>query len=566
MKFLDPRLLRYSRSSRGYLLATLAVAVATAVVTIMQAFLLGSIIVKIFQERLASVTPQLTALALVFGLRALLSYIGEQVSARIAVSIRAELRTQLTDRLLDDGANLTYKHGAAKISLLASRGISALDAYFGKFLPQIFIALLVPPMVGIVIFTQDKLAGIIVLATVPLIPLFGALIGMYTAKATEKRWRSLGVLSSHFLDLVTGLLTLKTFGRSQQQEENLEKSGEAYRVETMKTLRLAFLSSLALEIIATLSVALIAVSVGLRLVNGSMDFRVGLLVIILAPDVYWPLRMVGAHFHSATDGIEASRTLFEILDEAHLPEGTTELTEIDEIAFRGVVVAYPGRAPIALPDFTFTRGDLIALTGPSGIGKSTAISLLLRFITPTSGTITINGREISEYTLRSLRSRIAWIPQSPRFINATLQENLTFGSSQHTTQDQLKDPLKDPLNDQVLIDALDSAGLPLSELPQGLNTAIGLGGVGISVGQGRRLAVARALLRKGDLLLCDEPSASLDALTEAHVHQSLAQQAETKEGKPGAIVLFVTHREFAEATQRIDMAAIEMVTNRGVGK
>ncbi len=562
MKFLDPRLLRYSRSSRGYLLATLAVAVATAVVTIMQAFLLGSIIVKIFQERLASVTPQLTALALVFGLRALLSYIGEQVSARIAVSIRAELRTQLTDRLLDDGANLTYKHGAAKISLLASRGISALDAYFGKFLPQIFIALLVPPMVGIVIFTQDKLAGIIVLATVPLIPLFGALIGMYTAKATEKRWRSLGVLSSHFLDLVTGLLTLKTFGRSKQQEENLEKSGEAYRVETMKTLRLAFLSSLALEIIATLSVALIAVSVGLRLVNGSMDLRIGLLVIILAPDVYWPLRMVGAHFHSATDGIEASRTLFEILDEEHLTEGTTELTEIDEIAFRGVVVAYPGRAPIALPDFTFTRGDLIALTGPSGIGKSTAISLLLRFVTPNSGTITINGREISEYTLRSLRSRIAWIPQSPRFINATLRENLTFGSSHTIAQD----PLKDPLNDQVLIDALTAAGLPLSELPQGLNTAIGLGGVGISVGQGRRLAVARALLRKGDLLLCDEPSASLDALTEAHVHQSLAQQAETKEGKPGAIVLFVTHREFAEATQRIDMAAIEMVTTRGVGK
>ena len=562
MKFLDPRLLRYSRSSRGYLLATLAVAVATAVVTIMQAFLLGSIIVKIFQERLASVTPQLTALALVFGLRALLSYIGEQVSARIAVSIRAELRTQLTDRLLDDGANLTYKHGTAKISLLASRGISALDAYFGKFLPQIFIALLVPPMVGIVIFTQDKLAGIIVLATVPLIPLFGALIGMYTARATEKRWRSLGVLSSHFLDLVTGLLTLKTFGRSQQQEENLEKSGEAYRVETMKTLRLAFLSSLALEIIATLSVALIAVSVGLRLVNGSMDFRIGLLVIILAPDVYWPLRMVGAHFHSATDGIEASRTLFEILDEAHLPEGNTELTEIHEIAFRGVVVAYPGRAPIALPDFTFTRGDLIALTGPSGIGKSTAISLLLRFITPTAGTITINGLEITEYTLPSLRSRIAWIPQSPRFINATLQENLTFGSSQKTTEEAPNDPL----NDQALLDALDSAGLPLSELPQGLDTPIGLGGVGISVGQGRRLAVARALLRNADLLLCDEPSASLDALTEAHVHQSLAQQAESKDGKLGAIVLFVTHREFAEATQRIDLAAIEMVTKEGAGK
>ena len=551
MKFLDPRLLRYSRSSRGYLLATLAAAVVTAVVTIMQAFLLSSIIVKIFQERLASVTPQLTALALVFGLRALLSYIGEQVSARIAVSIRAELRTQLTDRLLDDGANLTYKYGAAKISLLASRGISALDAYFGKFLPQIFIALLVPPMVGIVIFTQDKLAGIIVLTTVPLIPLFGALIGMYTAKATEKRWRSLGVLSSHFLDLVTGLLTLKTFGRSKQQEENLEKSGEAYRVETMKTLRLAFLSSLALEIIATLSVALIAVSVGLRLVNGSMDLRIGLLVIILAPDVYWPLRMVGAHFHSATDGIEASRTLFEILDEEHLTEGTRELIAIQEIAFRGVVVEYPGRAPIALPDFTFTRGDLIALTGPSGIGKSTAISLLLRFITPAAGTITINGREISEYTLRSLRSRIAWIPQSPRFINATLRENLTFGSSHVTAQD--------PPNDQALIDALTSAGLPLSELPQGINTPVGLGGVGISVGQGRRLAVARALLRKADLLLCDEPSASLDALTEAHVHQSLAREAESKDGKSGAIVLFVTHREFAEATQRIEMVSIEAI-------
>jgi ABC-type transport system involved in cytochrome bd biosynthesis fused ATPase/permease subunit len=370
VKFLDPRLFRYSRSSRGYLLSALAVAIATAVLSMIQAGLIATLIVRIFLDHaaLSGTSRLLIVLSVVFIGRATLAFVGEQIAVRAGNRVRAQLRSGLVDRILED-PQTANRFGSANLSMLATRGVNALDAYFARFLPQLLIAITVPTIIGAYIFYLDTTSGFIVIGTVPLIPLLGALIGSYTGVAMRKKWRALGILSGYFLDLVSGLITLKVFGRSKKQEENLRKVGEEYRRSTMQVLRISFLSSLALEIIATLSVALIAVSIGLRLIGNSMDLRTGLLILILAPEVYWPLRMVGTHFHSAADGIEAAKQIFEVLDAPRFVGGSIPVSQIAEIAFTPLLVKLGERETVvSIPSARLRRGQIIAVTGPSGAG------------------------------------------------------------------------------------------------------------------------------------------------------------------------------------------------------
>lgn len=545
MKILDPRLFRHSRSSRGYLFAALTLAIATAIVSMVQAGLIATLIVRIFHNRaiIAETSGLLIGLSVVFAIRAILAFAGEQIAVRAGNRVRAQLRSNLIERVLED-AQTANRFGSAHLSMLATRGVNALDAYFARFLPQLLIAVTVPTIVAAYIFYLDMTSGLIVIGTVPLIPLLGALIGSYTGVAMRKKWRTLGILNGYFLDLVSGITTLKVFGRSKRQEENLRKVGEEYRRNTMEVLRISFLSSLALEIIATLSVALIAVSIGLRLVGDSIDLRTGLLILILAPEVYWPLRMVGTHFHAAADGIEAAKQIFEVLDAPRTQNGLVPVTQISEITISPLSVRVGDRGTIVeIPQAFLHRGRIVAVTGSSGAGKSTLLSLLLGFLGQSEGSILVNGGELREMEMASWRSQIAWVPQHPRLERGTIRELVRIGRL--------------GASDSEIEEVLKEAGLAKSLFSHGLDTIIGEGGAGISIGQARRIALARAFIRRADLLLLDEPSAALDDLSEAEIVTAVVNEA-----KRGAIVVVVSHHkaliEIADATINIEKASQSM--------
>ena len=530
MKFLDPRLLRFSRSSRGYLLVSAILAFLNTVLTLLQAYVITSLVTDIFLNHSKSLKHEIYSLIFVMGTKSLLALIYEQTSARIGIAIRSQLREKAMQQINKNGARLVARFGTANISLVLTRGINSLDPYFSKFLPQLFIALSVPPVLAVTIFLNDKVSGFIVLFTLPLIPLFGALIGRFTQSAVEKRWQRLSILSGHFLDVVSGLLTLKTFGRSKDQEERIEASGEAYRIETMKTLRISFLSSLALELIATLSVALIAVSIGLRLVSGNIDLKTGLLILILAPDVYWPLRMVGAHFHSSVDGVTAASTLLDIINEPSPSEGKVILEKIDSIAFSNVQVKYPDRPHLSIPDLSIRRGEFLSIMGRSGVGKTTFAHLLLRFIEPASGSILINDLPIQTYTLDSLRSKIAWVPQNARFFDTSIRENISLGRN---------------ISDREITELFEQLNLDLK-----LDHDLGFVTKGISGGEARRIALVRALLSSASLLLLDEPLSALDQTNADRVMQLLKQVNQS-----GQTVVVITHRPLSQDGRQLEFSS-----------
>ena len=464
-------------------------------------------------------------LALVFISKALLSYISELIAAVASASIRRDLRLQLVDRIFSTDA--ASKKGPAELSLLATRGVDNLDPYFAKFIPQLFIASVVPLIVGLAIAYKDFLSGIVIICTIPLIPLFGILIGRFTASATQKKWQSLAILSGYYLDLISGIATLKLFGRSKQQINNLQKVGDDYRSETMKVLRISFLSSLALEIIATLSVALIAVTIGLRLVNGSITLQTGLFVLVLAPEVYWPIRQVSAQFHAASDGVEAANRIFEIL-ETPVSAATNSISGVTEISWSDLTVEFEGREKLLIPAASIKSGAANLIAGPSGSGKSTLISILMGFKSDYFGDVIVKSKngsaKLTDLDKELWRKQLSWLPQEPHFQNATIFEVLG----------QIKNDLSKDEATQVLA----SAGLDISDMPNGLDTELGGLNEALSIGQRRKVALARALIKPSSIVILDEPSASVDDASEiviADVIKSLSKQ--------GKIVLVVSHRE-----------------------
>ena len=527
MRPIDPRLFRFSKSSRGFTFVSVLIATIGATLTITQSALLAQLITQVFEQNklIASLNSLILLFALVFVGKALLSYISERVAAVASASIRRDLRMQLVDRIFT--TNAASKKGPAELSLLATRGVDNLDPYFAKFIPQLFIASVVPLIVGIAIASKDFISGIVIICTIPLIPLFGILIGRFTASATQKKWQSLAILSGYYLDLISGIATLKLFGRSKQQADRLQQVGNEYRSETMKVLRISFLSSLALEIIATLSVALMAVTIGLRLVNDSITLQTGLFVLVLAPEVYWPIRQVSAQFHAASDGVEAANRIFEILE---TPEGneSKSISEITEISWSDLTVEYEGREKVIIPAASIKAGAVNLIAGPSGSGKSTLIAILMGFKNDYSGDVIIKDRDgsvaLSDLDKGNWRKQLSWLPQEPHFQNATIFEVLK----------QIKNNLSKDQATQILA----SAGLEISDMPNGLETRLGGLNEALSIGQRRKVALARALIKPSSIVILDEPSASVDDASEsviAKVIKDLSQQ--------GKIVLVVSHRE-----------------------
>ena len=529
MKPFDPRLLRYSRRSRGFILTLVFIASLGAVLTITQAFFIVDLVCKFFQQKRSfdSLRAEIIELAIVFLGRALLAYSNDRVSSRASSKIRGELRSRIMAKTLANSGSDSQELGTAGLAVLVTKGINNLDAYFSKYLPQLFIAVVVPVAVGVTIAYRDWKSGIIILFTIPLIPIFGILVGRFTAAATAKKWQTLSLLSGYFLDLLSGITTLRVYGREKLQSNKLREVGERFRNETMQVLRISFLSSLALELIATLSVALLAVTIGLRLVNGSMPLSVGLFVLVLAPEVYWPIRQVSAYFHAAADGVAAFQRLFSILEKPN-PSGADPISGVSRIAWSRLVVNYSGQTKVVIPPGDLNMAEVHAFIGPSGVGKSTLAAILLGFISPSEGevVITFNGKDsaLSDLEMSTWRKLIAWQPQEPKFPLGSVTDILRHA-----------DP---SANDEKLMRILRTVDLDPADLPDGLSTMLGTMRQKLSIGQLRKIALARALLKEAPFIILDEPTASIDDISEARIVDLLGEQA-----KRGAIILVISHRE-----------------------
>jgi thiol reductant ABC exporter CydD subunit len=528
MRPLDPRLLRYARRAAAWIAVLAGLGGVTAGLVIIQAQLLATAIAAAVTGRSALTGAVIAALAAVVGVRAVTAWATQATAHRASAAATAELRRRLLAAVIALGPSWQRTRRTAELTELATTGVDSLDGYFTGYLPKLILAAAVPLAVLIRIATADPVSGFTVAVTLPLVPLFGALIGMATSRHARARWQALAQLAHHFLDVVGGLPTLKVFGRAGAQRGSIEKVTGQYRRATMATLRLAFLSGLALELIAMMSVALVATEIGLRLAGGHLDLRTGLLVLILAPEAYLPLRAVGAQFHATADGLAAAEQVFAVLQAAPAPEAPASETPIPElgdnskrrrqpqplagpIVVGGVTVRHEGRtepAPRAA-SLAIAPGRITALAGPSGCGKSTLLAVLLGFAAPDAGSV----------TPRCPRDAFGWLPQDPVLFAGTVADNIALGW---------------PGAPGAAIEraARDAA---LDDVP--LDRTLGERGTGLSAGQRRRVALARALLVRRPVLLLDEPTAGLDAGTEQRVLAALREQA-----LAGRAVLVVSHR------------------------
>ncbi|GAA2391223.1 thiol reductant ABC exporter subunit CydD [Streptomyces coeruleofuscus] len=508
-------------------MAVIALGAIGAGLVIAQAMLIAEMVVGAFQHRMAVselATPLLLLTAVAAG-RALVGWLTELAAHRASAAVKSELRGRLLERAAQLGPGWLSGRRTGSLVALATRGVDALDDYFSRYLPQLGLAVVVPVAVLARIVTEDWVSAAIIVGTLPLIPVFMVLIGWATQSRMDRQWQLLSRLSGHFLDVVAGLPTLKVFGRAKAQAESIRRITGAYRQATMRTLRIAFISSFALELLATISVALVAVTIGMRLVHGEMDLYIGLVILILAPEAYLPLRQVGAQYHAAAEGLAAAEEIFEVL-ETPVPASGSGAVPAGALAFEGVTVRYPGRSADAVSDVSFTvePGETVALVGPSGAGKSTLLHVLLGFVSPAEGRVRVGGVDLADVDPEQWRSRIAWVPQRPHLYAGTIAENVRLARPEADD-----DAVRRALRDAGALEFVDA-------LPEGADTVLGEDGAGLSAGQRQRLALARAFLADRPVLLLDEPTAALDGATEAEVVRAVRRLA------AGRTVLLVVHR------------------------
>ncbi|MGN5631127.1 thiol reductant ABC exporter subunit CydD [Streptomyces sp. AC154] len=528
MKPIDPRLLRHARATRLFLVAVVVLGLAGAALVIAQAMLVAEVVVGGFEDGLTGSglrTPLLLLAAVALG-RALVAWLTELAAHRAGAAVKSELRGRLLDRAAALGPEWLSGQRTGSLVTLATRGIDALDDYFARYLPQLGLAVVVPVAVLARVVTEDWISAAIIVVTLPLIPLFMILIGWATQSRMDRQWRLLSRLSGHFLDVVAGLPTLKVFGRAKAQAESIRTITSQYRLATVRTLRIAFLSSFALELLATLSVALVAVTIGMRLVHGELDLYTGLVVLILAPEAYLPLRQVGAQYHAAAEGLSAAEEIFSVLETEPRAGGTREVPKSLRLELDGVTVRHAGRTEPSLAGASLVveEGETVALVGPSGVGKSTLLNVVLGFAAPDEGRVRVGGTDLADLSPERWRERIAWVPQRPHLFAGTIAENVRLARPE--------------ADDSAVTDALRDAGAYdfVSALPDGAATLLGEDGAGLSAGQRQRLALARAFLADRPVLLLDEPTASLDGETEAGIVEAVRRLA------AGRTVLLVVHR------------------------
>ena len=541
MRVLDPRLLRRARAARLLLATDTAIGLATALLVLLQATLLATIVARAFRGApLDDVSGELILLVLAFAGRGLLAWGFEVAGRRAAWTVLSELRLALVERRLRAQPAALDGAESAEIAAAAVQGVDGLEAYFGRYLPQVVLACLVPVAVLGWAAWIDLESALIMLVTLPLVPLFMWLIGRYTEERTRERWHALRLLSTHFLDVVRGLPTLRAFNRSRAQGESIVEVSERYRRATMGTLRLGFLSGSVLELAATLSVALVAVTVGVRLVSGGLGLQAGLTVLILAPELYAPLRQLGAQFHASADGLAVADRMLSLLEAPPAVGAGGRLVAPNPaeapVRFERVSFAYPSRPELVLDelDLELLPGETVALVGASGTGKSTVANLLLRFAEPIAGRVTVGGMDLAECRTDVWRGLIAWVPQRPTIFRGTVADNIRLGFP-HASQDRTREAAM-----------LAGADHFVRGLPCGYETLVGDGGRPLSAGERRRIALARAFLRDAPFVILDEPTADLDRVSADVVAEGVERL------RPGRTVLLIAHRgELAHRADRV---------------
>jgi ATP-binding cassette, subfamily C, bacterial CydD len=526
MRPLDPRLLRRARAARTLLVVDGALGLAGAALLIAQATLLARILADGFAgASLDDVRTELIALVAVFAGRGVLAW-GFEVAGRVAAtSVLSQLRLEIVGRRLREQPAALDGTESAEFAGAAVHGLQPLEAYFGRFLPQLVLAAVVPVAVIAWVVPLDPLSALLMTITLPLVPVFMVLIGRFTARETRARWQALALLSNHFLDVVRGLPTLRAFNRERAQIESLRETTEQYRRATMRTLRVSFLSGSVLELAATLGVALVAVTVGVRLVDGGIGLEAALTVLILAPELYLPLRNLGTQFHASADGLAVAQRLLELSEgggPVRRPAAVAPSTARASIRLERVSYSYPLRkgAVLHAVELELEPGETVALVGPSGSGKTTVAMLLLGLVAPTSGRVFAPGQA-------------AWVPQSPTIFRGTIADNVRLGAPAAP-------------HERVRLALEDASAEFVHELPEGLATVVGDGGRVLSAGQCQRIALARAFVSDVRFVVLDEPTANLDPANVRAVADAIPRLAVSRS------LLLITHsEELAQEADRI---------------
>ncbi len=541
MRVLDQRLVRRARPVRHLLVLDSVLGALSAGLVLVQAVLIARVVAQAFSgASLADVTFELVLLALAFAGRSVLTW-GFEVAGRHAASnVLSELRLELVERRLRKQPLALDGAESGEIAATAVQGVEGLEAYFARYLPQVVLALVVPVAVLGLAVAIDPISAGLMLLTLPLVPVFMWLIGRYTEERTRERWLALRLLSTHFLDVVRGLPTLRAFNRGRAQAAVLDRIGERYRETTIGTLRVAFLSGSVLELAATLGVALVAVTAGVRLVDGSLGLQAALTVLVLAPELYAPVRQLAAQFHASADGIAVAERMFELLDEPPAAATGGKLiapSPLDApVRFESVAFGYPSRPGLVLDglDLELYPDETVALVGPSGSGKSTVASLLLGFLDPVRGRISAGGLDLAHCRTDLWREQIAWVPQRPTIFRGTIADNIRLGDPGATVRS---------VRDAAVLAGADRF---VQALPFGYETLVGDGGRPLSAGESRRIALARAFVRSAPLVILDEPTADLDRASASVVAEAVERL------RTGRMVLLIAHRpELVEHADRV---------------
>ena len=521
---IDPRLLRYASASRWFLVAGGVVGFLQTASIVGAAWYATVLIVGVIDgSTLAELGPDLLAFGGVVAARAVFVWLLDVLAARGAARVKSQLRVRVVAALGRLGPAWLSERNSARVTTVVSQGLDALDGYFAKYLPQLILTAIATPIVLLVLLLQDFTTAIIIIITLPLIPLFMVLVGLATQSVQKKQWAALTKLASGFLDVVDGLSTLTIYGRQHRQVKRIEAVTDDYRSRTMGVLRVSFVSGFVLELAGSLSVAVVAVSVGLRLVSGDLDLSVGLFVLLLTPEAYLPLRQVGAQFHAAADGVAAADEVFQILDDAPVASAARPVPNRPVrgalLAVEGLTVRYGDRTVVDSLSVGFAPGRITAIAGPSGAGKSSLVGAVLGFV-PHEGAVTLDGVVLEPGEARSL---VAWSGQRPGLMAGTVAENIALGAT--------------AVDEVLLREAMRYAAAELIDPA----LVLGEGGSGLSGGQSQRVSLARAFYRALDkdcpVVILDEPSSALDAATEGELIRGLVRLAGT-----GVAVVVVSHR------------------------
>ncbi len=514
---------RASARAVNSLRAAVALGTCGGLLLILQAWLLAGIVNDaVFGRRtLADMMPMLWSLLAVFALRAGITWASERMAFRAAAGIKLDVRRQLLEHLLTLGPVRMVTERAGELASTVTDGVEALEAYYARFLPQMSLAALVPLAILAVVFPVDWISGLVLLVTAPMIPLMMIFIGRNAEALNQRQWRRLARLSAHFLDVIQGLTTLKLFNASRREAAVVAQLSDDYRSSTMAVLRVAFLSSLALEFLATVSIALVAVLIGFRLLWGELGFRSGFLILLLAPEFYLPLRALGTHYHARMEAIGAGERIVQLLETPapRRPQTAAALPATGRIGIRlqDVRCAYePGRPALDGVSIEISPGERVALVGPSGAGKTTVINLLLGFVQPEAGQVLINGMALDKFDPQQWLKHVAWVPQSPRIFHGTVYDNICMGRV-GIRPEAVHAAARMALADEFI-----------EALPCGYDTVVGEGGQGLSGGQAQRMALARAFFKDAPVVLLDEPSANLDLESERRLIAAIDRLAQDR--------------------------------------